>query len=161
MPDERGSDVKVLWTPTLAHTDHGEEAGLNEFQTWDKYFCKNDLKLALMHHNGTVYSPDVIQSVALHEVGHVLGLKVHSDSPTDVMYPSTFVREGEGPQRLSERDINTMQLVYQSKPDYTNPTGYHLASFNQFKKTHPGRRVTLMWVPIPGVPFPVPIILPF
>lgn len=161
MPDERGSDVKVFWTPTLDHTAAGEEAGLNEYQTWDKYFCKNDIKLTLMHHNGRIYSPNLIQSVALHEIGHMLGLKAHSNFPGDVMYPSTAVGDYSQVQHLSQRDINTMRLVYQSKPNYTNPEGYHLANFNQFKKTQHGHRITMMWVPVPGVPFPVPIILPF
>jgi hypothetical protein len=161
MPDERGSDVKVQWATVMEHNAAGETAGTNEMATWGQYICKNDIKLTLMHPNGRLYTPNLIQSVALHEIGHMLGLKGHSDYQGDVMYPSTDVGVGDEVQHLSPRDINTLRLVYQSKPDYSNPEGYHLANSENFKKTQHGRRMTLMWIPLPGVPFPVPIILPF
>lgn len=161
MPDERGSDVKVQWAAKIGTEQVDEAAGINEFQTWGKFICKDDIKLALLNRNGRLVTPNVIQSVSLHEIGHMLGLKVHSDSRQDVMYPSTTVSDWSDVQHLSQRDINTMRLVYASKPDYSNPEGYHLVNFEKFKKTQHGHRMTMLWIPVPGVPFPVPIILPF
>jgi hypothetical protein len=161
MPDERGADVKVLWAARIAHDQIGEAAGVNEYQTWGKFISKNDIKLALVHPTGRALPPPMIQSVALHEIGHMLGLKAHSDNPNDIMYPVESPASWDEVQHLSQRDINTLRLVYESKPDYTNPEGYHLSNFDSFKKTQKGHRVTLMWIPVPGVPFPVPMILPF
>jgi len=161
MPDERGSDVKVVWAAAIDYNSVGETAGQSETATWGKFISKNDIKLTLMHPDGRIYTPNLIQSVALHEIGHMLGLKAHSDYRGDVMYPSTPMDYRDEVQHLSARDVNTMRLVYQAKPDYTNPEGVHLANFSQFKKTNPGRHMTMMWIPVPGVPFPIPIILPF
>jgi hypothetical protein len=52
-------------------------------------------------------------------------------------------------------------MVYAAKADYANPEGYHLSNFDAFKKTQKGHRLTIVWVPMPGIPFPVPIPLPF
>jgi predicted Zn-dependent protease len=161
MPDERGSDVKVVWTTQASASDGHDAAGLNEYQTWGKFICKNDIKLSLIHPGGTIYPPTQIYSTTLHEAGHMLGLKGHSDSPKDVMY---FKGQNVGwneIEHLSTRDINTLKMVYAAKADYVNPEGYHLSNFDTFKKTQKGHRLTIVWVPMPGIPFPVPIPLPF
>jgi hypothetical protein len=161
MPDERGADVKVLWAARIAHDEIGEASGINETATWGKFVSKNDIKLALLNPSGVVHPPTVIQSVALHEIGHMLGLKAHSNLASDIMYPSSSLSAWTEVQHLSQRDVNTLRRVYESKADYSNPEGYHLSNFDHFKKTQHGRRMTMLWIPIPGVPFPVPIILPF
>jgi hypothetical protein len=161
MPDERGADVKVVWAARIAHDQSGEASGINEFATWGKFIARNDIKLALLYDNNMPYPSTAIQSTALHEIGHMLGLKAHSNNPKDIMYPVESPEAWTQVQHLNQRDINTLRMVYESKPDYTNPEGYHLSNFDNFKKTQKGHRVTLMWLPIPGVPFPVPVILPF
>jgi hypothetical protein len=161
MPDERGADVKVLWAARIAHDQIGEAAGVNEYQTWGKFIAKNDIKLAVLYDNGMPYTPAVLQSTALHEIGHMLGLKAHSENPNDIMYGKSQAVDWSEVRHLTARDIKTLHMIYESKPDYTNPEGVHLSNFASFKKTQKGHRVTLMWIPVPGVPFPVPMILPF
>ena len=161
MPDERGADVKVIWVTRLTPEASGEAAGVNELQTWGKFIAKNDIKLALISPEGRAYTPSATQSIALHEIGHMLGLRAHSTQRSDVMYPSMTPESWETPQHLSTRDINTLHRVYEAKADYKSPPGYHLSNFDQFKRTQHGRRMTFMWISMPGVPFPVPIILPF
>lgn len=59
------------------------------------------------------FSSDRIQQLALHEVGHVLGLG-HSLNATDVM------SSGLGPSPIlqpTERDVNTLRLLYQNSGD--------------------------------------------
>jgi predicted Zn-dependent protease len=53
--------------------------------------------------------PEGVRIVALHEVGHVLGLD-HSPDPADLMHPVARV------PRLSLRDSETAQLLYQLTP---------------------------------------------
>jgi predicted Zn-dependent protease len=160
MPDTRGSDVIVRWTQQAekrkAHTD---ESGKNELMTWGKYIQKNDINLALESSEGRPYTPAEIQSTALHEAGHMLGIRGHSDDPSDIMFPVMMENNTEFPRHLSQRDINTIQIIYQKKADYTNPESVHLSNFDAFKKKHRGGGFSIMWISISGIPIPLP--LPF
>jgi predicted Zn-dependent protease len=50
-------------------------------------------------------SPDQVELIAAHEMGHALGLP-HSDDPRDVMYPQNTAT------RLSTRDFRTLEALY-------------------------------------------------
>ena len=55
-----------------------------------------------------------MESLALHEVGHLLGLShiAESDDRYSVMNPSLFIGEGMMTRRLSEGDIDRIRAVY-------------------------------------------------
>lgn len=57
-----------------------------------------------------------VYSVALHEIGHALGLG-HSDNPNDVMYP--YYRRG---MQLSANDIGAVQALYGAPGPVTAPS---------------------------------------
>lgn len=58
---------------------------------------------------GRPMTADDIRVVALHEVGHVIGLE-HSPDSTDIMFPISQVRD------LSERDVQSALLLYALSP---------------------------------------------
>lgn len=58
--------------------------------------------------------PNFAKRVALHEVGHAIGLLGHSSSPTDVMYDT--VPPNDQPTALSDRDKHTIVSLYTAAP---------------------------------------------
>lgn len=146
------ADVVVSWW-NLAQADVERGAcGINRSKTWGKYIANDDIYISLHGDDGSPWKADVLYSTALHEIGHAIGIKVHSDNPVDIMAPSV-----SSTQHLTQRDINTINLIYAHKADYTNPTSYHLAQFYAFQKTQ--KRHVLICFPLP-IPVPIPIPIP-
>jgi predicted Zn-dependent protease len=79
--------------------------------TWDQSgrVRRASISLALRTHTGTVLPDPALQSVAVHEAGHALGLP-HSSDTNDVMFPAT--RTGT----LTERDRRTIEVLYRLPP---------------------------------------------
>jgi len=79
--------------------------------TWDEngHIQSAVITLATFDPKGRPMEPDDIRVVAMHEVGHLLGLD-HSTDSTDLMFPTAKVRE------LSDRDARTVLLLYQLSP---------------------------------------------
>jgi hypothetical protein len=101
--DTSGAEIQVRW---IDHFDF-DRAGQTDL-TWDQAgrVRKALILLALRTNTGVTLPDAALLTVAVHEVGHALGLP-HSPDPGDVMFPATQTGV------LSDRDRRTAQVLYQ------------------------------------------------
>lgn len=68
--------------------------------------------LILTRRDGKPISLSQMQSIALHEIGHALGINGHSSNSEDIMFMSVDKNQ----TTLSKRDVETLKALYKLKP---------------------------------------------
>lgn len=104
--DSGSAEVRIKWRIQF----EGERAGQTDLQ-WDEdgHLTGGLVTLATFDAKGQAFAVEEVRVLALHEIGHLLGLD-HSPDPGDIMYAQPKVRD------LSPRDIRTVLLLYDLAP---------------------------------------------
>ncbi|HMA03285.1 MAG: matrixin family metalloprotease [Gemmatimonas sp.] len=104
--DSTDADVHVSWIDHFDSPISGKTIWARDSKWW---IVSANITLALHHNGGELLDPKAIHAIALHEVGHLLGLD-HTADTTNIMTARVRVRD------LSEADRSTMKLLYSLPP---------------------------------------------
>lgn len=102
VPDAAHADVRVRWTDRFPERISGKTRWSRDDDWW---IVDAEITLAVHHDDGDPLGIDATHAIALHEIGHLVGLD-HSSDPANIMSPRVRVRE------LSDADRATARLVY-------------------------------------------------
>ena len=100
--DSTMADVKVTWVDKFNESISGKTLWAHDDGWW---IIDANIQLAVHHHSGDVLDTTSIRAIAMHEVGHLIGLD-HTTDTTSIMAPKVRVRD------LSAADRATAQLLY-------------------------------------------------
>ncbi len=104
--------------------------GLSPTQTMGNTLIQSDVILATYYPDGkTPISLSELNRVAIHELGHAIGLKGHSPFPEDVMY---YTIHPKNTGNLTARDIKTIGLLYAIEADVKNSDTMSMAQSQQY-----------------------------
>jgi hypothetical protein len=104
--DSADADVHVSWIDHFDSPISGKTIWARDSKWW---IVTANITLALHHNAGELLDQKAIHAIALHEVGHLLGLD-HTADTTNIMTARVRVRD------LSEADRATMKLLYSLPP---------------------------------------------
>src|SRR5437764_469931 len=105
-PDSASADVHVTF---IDHFDEPISGRTKWARDDDWWIIGADIVLAVHHRNGNALDDDSMKAMALHEIGHLLGLD-HTGDSTSIMAPKVRVRD------LSAADRATVRLLYTLPP---------------------------------------------
>jgi hypothetical protein len=104
--DSGAADVHVTWVDHFEEQISGKTLWARDENWW---IVDANIAIALHHNHGEPLDQSAVRAIALHEIGHLLGLD-HSADTTNIMTARVRVRD------LSAADMATMRLVYTLPP---------------------------------------------
>lgn len=123
--NKANADIIVEWSPKMKKEDYIDQSKDHNY-IWGvtKLGNPTTIKLVTNHPltNNQSLSDNIVYMIALHEIGHSLGLWWHTRSPEDIMYPDFIVpaTTANGARKiinkntgvLSSRDISNIKALY-------------------------------------------------
>jgi hypothetical protein len=100
--DSAGADIHVTWVDRFAEPISGKTLWARDDHWW---IVSADITLAVHHQDGDALDVPQIRAIALHEIGHLIGLD-HTGDASNIMAAKVRVRE------LSAADQATARLLY-------------------------------------------------
>jgi hypothetical protein len=104
--DSAQAEVHMVWVDRFDDSAAGKTYWSRDKNWW---IVGADIEIALHRPSGEPYDDQMIRTIALHEVGHLIGLD-HSPNPDDIMSPKVHVTS------LSAADLRTAALIYKLPP---------------------------------------------
>ena len=104
--DSGKADIHVRFINEFSEPISGKTRWARDDNWW---IVDGDITLAVHHDAGEALDRSAVRAIALHEVGHLLGLD-HTSDIANIMTPRVRVRE------LSTADRSTMELLYSLPP---------------------------------------------
>lgn len=104
--DSARAEVKVTFVDHFDQAMSGRTLWTRDINWW---IIAGDIQLSLRSGSGRLLNNEQIYAIAVHEVGHLLGLD-HTADTTAIMSPRVHVLQ------LSPLDIATMRLIYELPP---------------------------------------------
>ncbi len=109
--DSASAEVHVRWVDRFTDLAAGKTYWSRDKNWW---IVAADIEIAVHRPSGEPYEREAIRTIALHEVGHTIGLD-HCNNLENVMAPRVRV------VRLSSEDMRTAALVYKLPPGAVRP----------------------------------------
>ena len=104
--DSARADIHVTWINRFDEQISGKTLWAHDDDWW---IVEANIVLAVHHRGGEPLDSSAVRAIALHEIGHLLGLDHTSDS-ANIMTPKVRVKE------LSDADRATARLLYTVPP---------------------------------------------
>lgn len=123
---ENNADIIVRWQRNFSDNI----LGVSPYQSIGDTLIRSDINLAVYYPDSNNPIPyGELVSIATHEMGHAIGLKGHSPYPEDIMF---FSINHDSDQGLSQRDVNTIGMLYKLDADVQNNTGMSTAMTKKY-----------------------------
>ena len=104
--DSAAADIHVTWVDRFNEPISGKTLWAHDSDWW---IVEANIELAVHHSSGERLDSAAVRAIALHEIGHLLGLD-HTADASNIMTPKVRVRT------LSSADQATARLLYMLPP---------------------------------------------
>lgn len=108
--DAKKADMSCTWTNDVSKMMMSQEGGHAVVIPDQQGIIRSNIILLTSFNAKEPLTDDQASRIALHEVGHALGILGHSRNPADIMFAATLSNDVK--PVLSRRDVNTLITLY-------------------------------------------------